>query len=210
MKITVAIIEDELDIKSSLEILIKGTDTLNLVGSYSDGESAVLELPKVQADVVLTDIHLPGISGIECIKKLKEKCPKTNFLISSSFEDIDNIFSALKAGATGYLVKSTSPAKLIEGIVEVYQGGSPMNSHIARKVVSSFNISPTNAELEKLSTREVEILEMLSKGLRYKEIADRIFLSTDTVRTHIRNIYCKLQVNSRTDALNKVYKNHLS
>ncbi|HQE12733.1 MAG TPA: response regulator transcription factor [Flavipsychrobacter sp.] len=206
MAIQVGIIEDEKQIRESLQLLINGSEGFSCVHSFSNAEDALAALPDLSLDVVLTDINLPGMSGIECIAMIKDKCPATNFLICTSFEDSENVFKALKAGATGYLTKTTQPSKLLDSITEIYNGGSPMNTHIARKIVLSFNETNHNTELQKLSKREQDILEFLSKGLRYKEIADKLFLSTETVRTHIRNIYQKLQVNSRTDALNKVYK----
>ena len=206
MEVKVGIIEDEKEIRQSLQLLINGSEGFTCEHVFSNAEDAIANIPDLDLDVVLTDINLPGKSGIESIQELKPQCPKTNFLICTSFDDSENVFKALKAGATGYLTKTVQPSKLLDAIVDVYNGGSPMNSHIARKVVMSFNETQVNRELEKLSAREKDILELLSKGLRYKEIADRLFLSTETVRTHIRNIYGKLQVNSRTDALNKVYK----
>lgn len=206
MEVKVGIIEDENEIRQSLQLLINGSEGFTCEHVFSNAEDAIASIPDLDLDVVLTDINLPGKSGIESIQELKPQCPKTNFLICTSFDDSENVFKALKAGATGYLTKTVQPSKLLDAIVDVYNGGSPMNSHIARKVVMSFNETQVNQELEKLSAREKDILELLSKGLRYKEIADRLFLSTETVRTHIRNIYGKLQVNSRTDALNKVYK----
>ena len=206
MVIKVGIIEDEKEIRENLKKLINGSEGFICTHIYSNAEDAIKNIPGADLDVVLTDINLPAKSGIDCVVELKPKCPKTHFLICTSFEDTETVFKALKAGATGYLIKTTQPSKLLDAIVEVYNGGSPMSSHIARKVVMSFKETEINPELEKLSTREKEILSYLSKGLRYKEIADKIFLSTETVRTHIRNIYNKLQVNTRTDALNKVYK----
>lgn len=206
MAIQVGIIEDEKEIREGLRLLINGSEGFSCIHIFSNAEDAIEQLPKFCLDVVLTDINLPGMTGIDCIAILKTHCPETNFLICSSFDDSENVFKALKAGATGYLTKTTQPSKILDAITEIYNGGSPMNTHIARKIVSSFNEVQVNPELEKLSTREKAILDLLSKGLRYKEIADRLFLSTETVRTHIRNIYHKLQVNSRTDALNKVFK----
>ncbi|MBS1763897.1 MAG: response regulator transcription factor [Bacteroidetes bacterium] len=208
MAISIAIIEDQDEIRNMLTILLNGSEGFSCIASYSNAEEAIAEIPKIKPDVVLVDIHLPGQSGIACINTLKPLCAETQFMIRTSLEDTDTIFEALKAGANGYIVKSTSPSKLLDAIVEVYHGGSPMSSQIARKVVSSFqnNESKKNkTEVALLSKRENEILQFLSKGLRYKEIADKLFLSTETIRTHIRNIYEKLQVNSRTDALNKVF-----
>ena len=152
------------------------------------------------------DIHLPGKDGIACVSELKPIHNSIQFMMCTSFEDSDLVFKALKAGASGYITKTTQPSKILDAIVDVFNGGSPMSSNIARKVVESFrNLNSQNTEIRKLTELEKEILNLLSKGLRYKEIADVLFLSTETVRTHIRNIYEKLQVNSRTDALNKVF-----
>ncbi|MBP9187048.1 MAG: response regulator transcription factor, partial [Bacteroidia bacterium] len=152
------------------------------------------------------DIDLPGINGIECIKILKEKCNQTQYMMLTVFEDDDKIFRSLEAGATGYMLKKTPPAQLIEAIKDLSSGGSPMNAQIARKVVASFNKPKLNKTAEELTKRELELLELLSKGYRYKEIADKLFISQDTVRSHIRNIYVKLHVNSKIEAINKVFK----
>ncbi len=205
MPIRVALVEDVQEIRDSMSLLINGSDGFTCPFKYIDAESALADIPQREVDVVLMDIHLPGIDGISCIEKLKPLCPKVQFMICTSFEDSESVFKALKAGATGYLTKTTQPSKLLDAIQDLYNGGSPMSSHIARKVVLSFNNLEGKNELQKLSSREQTILELLSKGLRYKEIADKLFISTETVRTHVRNIYDKLQVNSRTDALNKVY-----
>lgn len=205
MNIRVAIIEDELEISQRLSIIISGSEGFTCDYVFSNAEDAIAAIPDLELDVVLTDINLPGKTGIECIELLKPSCPQVNFLICTSFEDSETVFKALKAGASGYLTKTTQASKLLDAIVEIYNGGSPMSSHIARKVVMSFSHVEESPELAKLSAREKEILTLLSKGLRYKEIADTLFLSTETVRTHIRNIYEKLQVNSRTDALNRIY-----
>jgi len=207
MEINVAIVEDQKEIRDMLVILIQGSIGFNCVGSFENAEQAIDEIPHLNANVVLVDIHLPKQNGIECVYHLKQLCQNTQFVMCTSIEDSETIFSALKAGANGYLVKSTSPAKLLESIIEVANGGSPMSSSIARKVIESFqpDKKKLNKNLELLSSREQEIITMLSKGLRYKEIAEKLFLSTETVRTHIRNIYEKLQVNSRTEALNKVF-----
>ena len=206
MKIKVGIVEDEKQIRESLAILIDGSEGFSCKHTYENAEDAIAELPDIAIDVVLMDIHLPMKNGIECITILKPLCPEIQFLMCTSFEDTDSVFNALKVGASGYLTKTTQPSKILDAIVEVHKGGSPMSSHIARKVVDSFHKSTLeNKELKKLFEREKEILHHLSNGLRYKEIADQLFLSTETVRTHIRNIYEKLQVNSRTEALNKTF-----
>ena len=205
MKINVGIVEDEKQIRESLTVLINGSEGFTCLHAFETAEEAIKKIPSLNLNVVLMDVHLPGKTGIECIAEIKPLCPQTQFIMSTSFEDIETVFKALKAGAAGYLTKTTQPSKLLSAITEVHNGGSPMSSQIARKVVASFQTNEKNVELEKLSQREQEILQLLSKGFRYKEIADKIFLSLETVRTHIRNIYEKLQVNSRTDALNKVF-----
>lgn len=202
----VGIIEDEQKIREGLKAMIDGHENFVCVHAYSTAEAAIEEIPMLELDVVLVDIHLPGKNGIDCVKVLKPRCLNTQFIMITSFEDSESVFKSLQAGATGYLTKNSSTEKILDSILEVHQGGSPMSSHIARKIVGSFYAFEVNAELEKLSAREKEILELLSEGFRYKEIAAKLFVSTETVRTHIRNIYLKLQVNSRTEALNKVYK----
>lgn len=197
--------EDEKQIRDGIAMLVNGSEGFSCVHTFATGEEAETNLPQAGLDVVLMDIHLPGISGIECIAKLKALCPQTQFIMFTSFEDTESVFKALKVGAAGYLTKTTQPSKILDAILDVHRGGSPMSSHIARKVVVSFHSTAENGELQKLSAREQEILKLLSDGFRYKEIADKLFLSTETVRTHIRNVYEKLQVNSRTEALNKVY-----
>lgn len=206
MNIQVGIVEDEKQIRESLAVLINGSEGFSCMHVFENAEDAIIAIPNLELDVVLMDIHLPKKDGIACILDLKPKCQSIQFLMCTSFEDTDSVFKALKAGASGYITKTTQPSKILDAIVDVYNGGSPMSSNIARKVVNSFQNSSTgNKEMLKLSEREKEILHLLSKGLRYKEIADTLFLSTETVRTHIRNIYEKLQVNSRIEALNKVF-----
>jgi DNA-binding NarL/FixJ family response regulator len=151
------------------------------------------------------DIHLPGINGIDAVKKLKSLCPQTQFIMSTVYEDDENIFESLKAGASGYLLKKTAPSKILDAIVEVYNGGSPMSSQIARKVIASFQKKDSIDETDILTPKEKEVLKALAKGLRYKEIADEMKVSMETIRSHARKIYEKLQVQSRTEALNKVY-----
>ncbi|MES2704249.1 MAG: response regulator transcription factor [Bacteroidota bacterium] len=205
--ISVAIVEDQQQTREMLTGVINADDRYLCVGAYESAEEAITNIPLVKADVVLVDIHLPGSSGIECVQALKRVLPAVQFIMCTSLEDSDNIFKALQAGATGYLVKSTPPAKILDSIHDAYNGGAPMSSQIARKVLTFFH-QPAQpvSELGKLSTREQEILGYLSKGYRYKEMATLLFISIETVRKHIHNIYEKLQVNSRTDALNKVYQ----
>ncbi|MBK8415571.1 MAG: response regulator transcription factor [Bacteroidia bacterium] len=205
MNLKIGIVEDEQQISDGIRMLINGSEGFSCEHAFQTAEIAISEIPKLVLDVVLMDIHLPGMSGIDCIGVLKPLCPNTQFVMFTSYEDTESVFKALKSGATGYLTKTTQPSKLLDALLDVHKGGSPMSSHIARKIVSSFQIVTEKPELQKLSQRENEILGLLAKGLRYKEIADQLFLSTETVRTHIRNIYEKLQVNSRTEAINKAY-----
>ena len=170
-----------------------------------DGESALAQLPALRPDVVLMDIRLPGLSGIECVRRLKAVLPGVQIVMLTVFEDEERVFDALAAGATGYLVKRTPPAEILAAIAEVRRGGSPMSSAIARKVVQAFQHSRRSAPggaLE-LSPREQEILTLLARGLRYKEVADQLGIALDTVRSHIRRIYEKLHVTSRTEAVVK-------
>ena len=207
--IRVAIIEDQQHTRQMLSVLVNGTGGYECVAAFENAENALSVIPGLSLDVALVDIHLAdGLSGTECVRQLKVTCPEVQFIMCTSLEDTDNIFAALQAGATGYLIKSTPPAKILEAITDAYSGGAPMSSQIARKVTQYFfNLEHTkkNKELEKLSVREQEILNYLAKGYRYKEIAAMLFVSIETVRKHIHNIYEKLQVNSRTDAINKVY-----
>jgi DNA-binding NarL/FixJ family response regulator len=202
--IRIVIVEDETEIRESLNALICTSEDIEVVNVFDNGEAAVEFIKKKPVDVALFDINLPGISGIEAIAQLKDTNPEIQFMVLSAYDEPDYIFSALRAGASGYILKNADTNKLIEAIKDVANGGSPMSSQIARKVVNEFATSkPLTSYSEKLSRRENEILEQLSKGYRYKEIADQLFISTETVRTHIRNIYEKLQVNSRGEALKK-------
>ncbi len=206
MSIQIAVLEDNNSIRASLISTIEGHEHFICVADFDNPNDAVHDLPALKPDVVLVDIHMPGGSGIEAIRQLKKIIPNTQFIIFSVFEDNENIFDALTAGATGYLTKSSSPEKIIEAIQDAHNGGSPMSSSIARKVVATFQTKKAVEQtIETLTAREQEILNHLAKGFRYKEIAAKMFISIETVRTHIRNIYEKLQVSSRTDALNKVF-----
>jgi DNA-binding NarL/FixJ family response regulator len=206
MPIRICIVEDDPIIREGLVEVIRNSENCNLIDAFETAEDLMAQFRALQPEVVLMDIQLPGRSGIECVSELKAKYPKTQFLIISVFEDNENIFDALCAGATGYLLKSNDSQKLVQSINEIYRGESPMSGTIARKVIGSFQHTKKSSDyFNILSEREREILDYLSRGFRYKEIASRISLSTETVRTHIHNIYGKLQVSSRTDALNKVF-----
>jgi DNA-binding NarL/FixJ family response regulator len=204
--INVAIVEDEDEVREGLAVLINGSEGFRCIQTYSSAESALPEILKNKPDVVLMDINLPGMSGIECISKLKASRPDLPIMVLTVYDDDEKIFESLRAGASGYLLKKTPPTKLLEAILELHNGGSPMSSSIARKVVEAFQrMGPSSEETQNLSKREQEILSFLAKGYRYKEIADTLFISIETVRTHLRNIYEKLHVRSRSEAVLKVF-----
>jgi DNA-binding NarL/FixJ family response regulator len=207
MKISVAIVEDNHDIRTGMMMIVNGTDELECRHTFASAEEAIKILPLSCVDVVLMDIDLPGMNGIDAIKILKEKCTATQFMMLTVYEDNDKIFRSLEAGANGYMLKKSPPSVLVDAIHDLLNGGSPMNAEIARKVVASFRQTekPKPQHTEELTKREFELLELLSKGYRYKDIADKLFISSDTVRTHIRNIYLKLQVKSKIEAINKVF-----
>jgi DNA-binding NarL/FixJ family response regulator len=202
--IRIAVVEDDKTIREGLQMLLNGSPGFSCVDAFSSGEDALVGLPEILPDVVLMDINLPGINGIECILNLKEKKLPILFIMLTVFEDPDAIFQSLSAGACGYLLKHTPPVKLLEAIQDVHRGGSPMSGEIARKVVQSFQqlAGKANTSLS-LTKREEEILGFLAKGFFYKEIAGSLSISVETVRTHIRNIYEKLQVRTRTEAILK-------
>jgi|SRR5665213_530496 len=202
--ITVAIVEDNTDIREAMRVLINGSSGFSCTHVYSSADEAVIELPKFQTDIILMDIQMPGISGIECVSQLKPLMPKTHFMMVTVFEDDDNIFNALKAGASGYILKRTSPAQILEAIREMHNGGSPMSPEIARRVVESMQ-KEKNKNTEILTEREKQILDLLAKGFLYKEIAKELDISHETVKGHIHNIYEKLQVQNKVEALNKAF-----
>lgn len=203
--ISVAIVEDDPDIRESLALLINGTPGYTCQSTYSSCEKALKGILNEIPDVVLMDIGLPGMSGIEGIKILKEKLPDLDILVLTIQSDDKTVFEALCAGACGYLVKDTPPAQLLEAIQETYEGGAPMSTKIARMVIESFQISPQTS----LTQRETEVLTHLCKGKSYKMIADDLFISEETVRRHIKNIYRKLEVHSKSEAVAKAFKEKL-
>ncbi len=205
--IRVVIVEDDPDIRQSFEIIVGGAPGFDCVQSYVNAEDAVEGIPALGPDVVIMDIHLPGMSGIEAVKMLRAQMPGLQIAMCTVYEDDEHIFNALKAGASGYLLKRTSPEKLLEALYDLYQGGSPMSGEIARRVVESFQRKTVpSPELTVLTAREKEILTLLAKGHLYKEIAAELYISIETVKRHIHNIYEKLHVQTRTEALNKVFK----
>lgn len=204
--IQIILVEDDLELLSGVQRIFAFSEEVTLIASYSNAVDFMNEFEEYkEIDLVILDIGLPGTSGIDCLKEIKPKYPNVQFMMWTTFEDEEKIFDALKAGASGYVLKSTSTSEFIKAIIELKNGGSPMSSSIARKVINSFHNTQIKQAEYNLSNREKEILDYLAKGYRYKEIADQLFLSTETVRSHVHHIYRKLQVSSRTDALNKVF-----
>lgn len=202
--IKISIVEDDDWIRENLASQIRHTDGFVCTGCYRNGEEALAHLPKTAPDVLLMDINLPKMSGIDCVRKLKTEVPGLHVLMLTVYEDSEKIFDSLLAGASGYLLKRTPQAEIIEAIRDVHRGNSPMTGHIARKVVQYFNErGSAKKEIEKLSKREKEVLDRLAQGIPYKEIADVLSVSIDTVRMHIKGIYGKLHVHSRGEAVAK-------
>ena len=207
MAIKVAIIEDNEAICESLSLLINGTSGFRCTATFHTAEQALATMPHEWPDVVLMDINLPRMSGIECVERLRERNPNLQIVMLTIYDDDDKVFRSLVAGASGYILKNTPPADLLEAIQTVHNGGSPMSDGIARKVVEAFRqAGRSSKETENLSERENEILGYVAKGYHDKEIADKLFLSDATVRAHLRNVYKKLHVRSRTEALLKYLK----
>jgi len=205
-KIRVVIVEDLEEVIEGLSAFIKKDDALQLVSAFRTAEAATLELPILKPDIVVVDINLPGMSGIECVRQVKKLVPSIQFMMFTVYESNDQVFDALKAGASGYILKKTAPPQIIESIKELHAGGSPMSASIARKLVTVFSEqnAPTRNDAA-LSPREREVLELVAKGQLYKEIAEQLGISFNTVRQHIGNIYQKLHVNNKTEAINVVY-----
>jgi DNA-binding NarL/FixJ family response regulator len=206
MGISLAIVEDLDEVRDGLKNFISLSQDFKVVDTFKTAEDAVMDLPKLKPDIVIMDINLPGMNGIECIRQIKDKTPGTQFMMFTVYENDEKVFEALKAGASGYLLKNTGLVQLIESLKELYNGGSPMSANIARKLVTLFRSQkPETTNLEVLSNRENEILQLLAKGLLYKEIADQLSISVSTVRQHIHHIYEKLHVQNRTEAINKAF-----
>src|SRR5689334_7085525 len=204
MSIAVSIVEDDPQVRSSLAKLIDSAPGFRCVSRHGSAEDALDEIPKIKPDVTLMDINLPGINGVECVRRLKPQLPDTQVIMLTVYQNTEHIFNALAAGATGYLLKQTPPEELLAAIRSVHDGGSPMSSHIARKIVQYFQRPVPSANgAQSLSPREAEVLDLLAKGYLYKEIADAISVTYATVHTHIRHIYEKLHVRSRTEAVAK-------
>ena len=204
MAITVSIVEDNDQLRGTLVRVISRADGFVCLSQFANAEAALEALPKERPAVVLMDINLPGMNGVECVRRLKRVAPEIQAVMLTVYEDTENIFNALAAGASGYLLKRTKSAELLEAIRDVIAGGSPMTAHIARKVVQSFQKTSASAQpSENLSPREQEVLDCLSHGFLYKEIAEKLGISYETVHTYIRRIYEKLQVRTRTEAVAK-------
>jgi DNA-binding NarL/FixJ family response regulator len=199
------VVEDDEYIRNSLSELVKGTTNLDLAGAYEDGPAALAGIPHSKPDVVMMDIQLPGVNGVECVRELKAALPEVNFLMLTAYEDSDNLFESLKAGANGYLLKRNSSTRLLQAIHELYDGGSPMTPQIARRVVRYFSqpAPNSNAALASLTAGQKKFLEQLAQGYSYKEIADHLQITMDGVRSYVRRIYEKLHVHSRTEAVIK-------
>ena len=213
MAIKVSIVEDNDQLRATLVRVLSRAEDFQFLSEYASAEAALEKLPVEKPEVVLMDINLPGMNGVECVRKLKQLLPGTQVMMLTAYEDTENIFNSLAAGASGYMLKRTPRAELLDAIREVHRGGSPMTTHIARKVVQSFlkPVAPaptgTASEVtEELSAREHEVLDLLSQGFMYKEIADKLGISFETVRTYIRRIYEKLHVRTRTEAVAKALR----
>ena len=209
MPIRVSIVEDDQGVRDAITGIIRGTPDFQFVAAFASAEAALEKVSAKNTDVALVDINLPGRSGIELVADLKTAHPKLHLVMMTVYEDSEQIFNSLQAGATGYLLKRARPTEIVDAIQSVLHGGSPMSPEIARKVVLFFHKRRDNSEkLEQLTKREVEILTQLSKGSLYKEIADHMSISLDTVRTHLQHIYNKLQVHSRHEAVLKFLGRH--
>jgi DNA-binding NarL/FixJ family response regulator len=206
-KIRVGIVEDIEEIRNAVAALLLWDPAFELVFTFSRAEEALDTIPALQPDVVIMDINLPGISGIECIRRVKPQCPDTQFMIFTIYENDENIFTALEAGASGYLLKKSTMPQIADALKELYGGGSPMSALIARKLVQRYHApAEKNEAMEQLTPREKEILLLLSEGLLYKEIADKTAITPGTVKQHIHRIYEKLHVGNKTEAINKVFR----
>ncbi|HPT14774.1 MAG TPA: response regulator transcription factor [Bacteroidales bacterium] len=204
--INIVLVEDDNEIRDSMELFLSKAKDFHIAGSFSTAEEFMEVFEDIHVDVVLMDINLPGINGIECVKQVKPKNESIQYMMCTVHEDQDKTFAALCAGATGYILKNATPAQLIDAIRDIARGGSPMSPQIARYVLKAFQAHNQHPDrMQNFTQREKELVMALSKGYQYKEIADQMFISIETVRTYVRNIYEKLQVHSRTDAINKVF-----
>jgi len=204
--VTVSIVEDLDEVREAFQRLISQSEKFSFVEGFNNAEQAEKNIPLQPPDIVLMDINLPGMSGIECISRIKDKCNGTQFMMFTIYEDDEKVFEALKAGAHGYLLKKTPKEKLLEALEELHNGGSPMSTNIARKVIEAFEKkNQLPEELNDLTNKEKQILELLAKGFLYKEIAVQLNSTRNTIKQHIHHIYEKLHVQNRTEALNKAF-----
>lgn len=209
MSISLIIVEDLDEVREGLKNFLALNPEFTVLDTFKTAEEAVEAIPRLQADIVIMDISLPGMSGIECIRQIGAKSGRTQFMMFTVYENDEKVFEALQAGASGYLLKNTGLVNIIEALKELKEGGSPMSSNIARKLVRAFRQQATDkaaTSTPSLSSRENEILQLLARGLLYKEIADQLSISTSTVRQHIHRIYEKLHVQNRTEAINKAFR----
>ena len=209
MPITIAIVEDLDEVREGLKNFLALSPDFKVLDTYKTGEEAAEDIPKLHPDIVIMDINLPGMSGIDCVRAVRKKTSATQFMMFTVYENDEKVFEALKAGASGYLLKNTGLIQIVEALRELYDGGSPMSANIARKLVMNFQEQMKHEspeDIAQLSIRENETLHLLSQGLLYKEIAEQLGISTSTVRQHIHRIYEKLHVQNRTEALNKAFK----
>ena len=203
--ISVCIVEDLEDIRNGLAGIINNTEGFNVLQTFANGEDALKHLSLLQPDIVVMDINLPGISGIECIRRVHEKNRSIQFMMFTIYENSDTVFEALEAGATGYILKNSSPSKIVESLQELYLGGSPMNADIAKKLVLRFQKQTFTQNEYHLTPKERKVLELMSKGYLYKEIANELNNTPNTIKQHIRHIYEKLHVQNKAEAINKIY-----
>lgn len=205
MSITISIVEDQNEMRESLVAWLSDAPGLRCVGAHATGEEALKRIPEEKPDVVLMDINLDGMNGIQCVTRLKETMPKTQVLMLTTYDEGDMIFDSLRAGANGYLLKNMPQSELVAAVQQVHAGGAPMSLQIARKVINHFHqIKKPDPQVAMLTSREQEILKLLAKGYMYKEIADQLSISMSTVRSHICAVYDKLHVHSRTEAARKL------
>jgi DNA-binding NarL/FixJ family response regulator len=200
--IKVSIVEDITELRDGLLSLLQWDERFEAISSHNDAESAIDSIIALQPDIVVMDINLPGMNGIECIRKIKKDCPATQFIMFTIYEDDEHLFDALEVGASGYILKKASHQKILDSIEELYNGGAPMSTPIARKVINRFK-KPETPDISVITDREKEILTLLSKGLLYKEIGDQLHITTGTVKQHIHKIYEKMHVQNKTEAINK-------
>lgn len=204
--INIAIIEDDDKIREGLAFVINNTGRFNNVYTFSSGEEVLQKITGINPDIVLMDIGLPGMTGIECLKKMKQIRPSLSVVMLTVFEDSEQVFNSIMAGASGYILKKTPSSKLVELLEELYNGGAPMSAQIARRVLEFFQSEPPSKGLDELSNREVEVLNELVRGYTSKQIAEKLFISSTTVRDHLKSIYQKLHVHTRSEAVAKTLR----